>query len=116
MIEPNEQQNEHPIENASPMLKSFLSNQKYTDKEADEIEKGINNIKQENYNKAINQLFEEKQSISEIINAPTKNIKIEEETEEHDFFKGYDHSLEKVRNKNIESDIEFGNLGPGDLK
>ena len=105
----------------SNMLNAFLSQQKFTDKEADEYEQSIQKMQKENMDKAISS-FSKTQNIADNMNIPTQNPKIEEETVSHDNFKNYDHSLEITRNGLAGIDamggadgIEFGDLESGDV-
>ena len=103
----------------SNILKSFLEQQKFSDKEADIYQETIQNIKNSNYEKAIKELYREEPSIADVINAPTKITpnSLNDKAQPHPNFKNYDHSLEKIRGKfNGQDDlIEMGNLTSKDV-
>lgn len=104
------------------MLEAFLRQQKFTDEEAAQIEANVQEIQQENYQKAKEQMNQD-QSLIKTLNIPC-NIP-ETKTESHLNFKNYDHSLEKARNDEAgikqldqtweEEGIEFGNLTSKDI-
>lgn len=84
----------------SPMFKAFKEQQKYTDSEAIAIENQIEKIKEENYQKGMEQLSRS-QDIRHYTKIPTKiqPDELNQVPNVHPNFKNYDHSLEKVRLK-----------------
>jgi hypothetical protein len=99
--------------NNSPMFDAFLKQQKYTDKEADQIEASIKQKTEDNVRKA-KEILSRDQNISKYTSIPS-NIKegdLNQKTQSHHNFKNYDHSLEKVRHKftkvNVDDGVEWG--------
>ena len=96
------------------MFNAFLNQQKYTDPEADQIAKKIEQQKYENTQKAI-EVLSRNQNISKYTSIPT-NIKegeLNQKTESHPNLKNYDHSLEKVRikfRKDVDDGVEWGDM------
>ena len=82
----------------SPMWNAFIQNQKYTDKEADDIEIAKQQFQQNRMNDAYKQ-FSKSQNISEYMNIPSNitSKDTNETTKSHPYFKNYDHSLERIR-------------------
>ena len=92
------------------MLQAFLAQQP-------NIKENIVNYQEENYQKALLQLAKS-QRFSDHMNIPTqlKDGQLDNVTEPHPNFKGYDHSCEKVRisfkkGKNISTDGSDGSDG-----
>jgi len=84
----------------SNLLKIIKENSKYTDQEADDIDSKIQEFKNQNEQKAIEQMHRD-QSIGNCIELPTnlKSGELDQTTESHPHFKNYDHSLETTRIK-----------------
>jgi len=84
----------------SNLQKAFFDQQKFTDEEADARDKTIEEYSMSNVYRA----WEEKSktpSASKAINAPTQNPQLDDTPEVHPQMKGYDHSLEQNRWKQI---------------
>jgi len=82
----------------SPMFEAFMDNQKFTDKEASDIEMSKQRLHQEYISKAYQQL-DSSQNISDYVDigGEITREEIEQTTESHPHFNGYDHSLEMPR-------------------
>jgi hypothetical protein len=82
----------------SPMLDAFMSNQKFTDKEASDIEMEKQKFQQDRMEEAYEQLGRS-QNISDHIDIPGNIIQenIDQVTESHPKLRDYDHNLERVR-------------------
>jgi len=86
------------VDASSPMLDAFMSSQKYTDKEASDIEIEKNKVHQDRVKEAYEQLGRS-QNISDYMDVSGNVTKedIEQSTKSHPHFENYDHSLERVR-------------------
>jgi len=82
----------------SPMFKAFMENQKFSDKQADDIEIAKQQIAQDIMMEASKQLGRS-QKISDytLIAGELTENDINQKTESHPNLENYDHSLEKVR-------------------
>jgi len=84
----------------SPVQQAFLDQQKFTDAEADAYQQSIADAHADNERKAMLQLCRS-QNVSDYMNVPTtiEAGSLDQTHEVHPKLKGYDHSLEKVRNQ-----------------
>ena len=84
----------------SKMLKAFMDQQKFTDEEAITIANSIEDLKNENFNKGMQQL-DRSQDIRQYTSIPTqlKPGELDQTHEVHPRFKDYNHSCEQVRMK-----------------
>lgn len=88
------------------MMTAFLNQSDIDDKKADLNEAARNRIHEINTEKALLQLYSPDKSLLKAVNGPSKvNARdIEQPTVSHERFKGYDHSLEVVREWNKRKD------------
>ena len=92
----------------SPMFKAFLENQKFTDKEADDIAIEKQKFAQDREKEFISQLGHS-QKISDYMDISSEITEddINQTPEPHPYFKNYDHSLDMTRAKFTEDGAEI---------